>query len=230
MTWMILNIIRFVFMTTREKVITIPTSVRDIDECNDYFLMIKGEIYQNFVSFWTQHQRFSRTCSSQTCSRVFIVDGHQKANRLVCQFKNVFDSTIPEMGSVQVGCLYSPLRKGPLVTMNSLQSHWFFLLIANGVDHRFCQHHQPSTTTSIQNRLPAPHEDTEENKEEVLDKLALVEYVDKQGHYDDALCNVFRSGLNSKSKISTYGFLATFLNCSVLVGFTEQPCSEGSTC
>ena len=110
-------------MTTREKVITIPTSVRDIDECNDYFLMIKGEIYQNFVSFWTQHQRFSRTCSSHTCSRVFIVDGHQKANRLVSQFKNVFDSTIPEMGSVQVGCLYSPLRKGPLVTMNSLQSN-----------------------------------------------------------------------------------------------------------
>lgn len=67
------------------------------------------------------------------------------------------------------------------------------------------------------------------NKEELLDKLALVEYVDKQGHYDDALCNVYRSGINSKSKISTYGFLATFLNCSVIVGFTEQPCSEGSS-
>lgn len=27
---------------------------------------------------------------------------------------------------------------------------------------------------------------------------------------------------------SAYGFLATFLNCSVIVGFTKQACSEGS--
>ena len=50
----------------------------------------------------------------------------------------------------------------------------------------------------------------------------------KDGHYDDTLCNVFRAGISNKSKISSYGFLATFLNCSVIVGFTEQPCSEGS--
>ena len=66
------------------------------------------------------------------------------------------------------------------------------------------------------------------NKEISLDKEALVDYVDKDGRYNDALCNVFRSGTNNKSKISSYGFLATFLNCSVIVGFTEQPCSEGS--
>ena len=68
------------------------------------------------------------------------------------------------------------------------------------------------------------------NKEAALDKLALAEYVKEDGRYDDALCNVFRSGINNKSKISTYGFLATFLNCSVIVGFTEQPCSEVSKC
>lgn len=67
-----------------------------------------------------------------------------------------------------------------------------------------------------------------ENKEEALDKLALAEYINKEGQYDENLCNVFRSGANNKSKISTYGFLATFLNCSVIVGFTEQPCAEGS--
>jgi hypothetical protein len=82
---------------------------------------------------------------------------------------------------------------------------------------------------TIHNRATALQQKAEENKEATLDKLALVEYIDKQGHYDDNLCNVFRSGINSKSKVSTYGFLATFLNCSVLVGFTEQPCSEGSS-
>ncbi len=66
------------------------------------------------------------------------------------------------------------------------------------------------------------------NGEENLDKLALSEYISKDGQYDDKLCNVFRSGINKNSKISSYGFLATFLNCSVIVGFTEQPCSEGS--
>ncbi len=68
----------------------------------------------------------------------------------------------------------------------------------------------------------------QDHKEINLDKQALIEYIDKDGRYDDALCNVFRSGINNKTKISSYGFLATFLNCSVIVGFTEQPCSEGS--
>ena len=98
---------------------------------------------------------------------MFIVDGHQKARRLICQYKGVFDSIINRQA-------------------------------------------------------------VQENKETKLDKLALIQYVDKDGRYDDALCNVFRSGVNNKLKISSYGFLATFLNCSVIVGFTEQPCSEGS--
>lgn len=61
----------------------------------------------------------------------------------------------------------------------------------------------------------------QDHKEIALDKQALIEYICKDGRYDDALCNVFRSGINNKSKISSYGFLATFLNYSVIVGFTE---------
>lgn len=99
------------------------------------------------------------------------------------------------------------------------------LLVAHNIDERFCQHHQPLATTAI-----AMHQTIPDNKETNLDKLALSEYIDKDGRYDDVLCNVFRSGVNSQAKISSYGFLATFLNCSVIVGFTEQPCSEGSEC
>ena len=98
-----------------------------------------------------------------------------------------------------------------------------FIFIAPNVDHRFCQHHQPSTVPST-----TAHLIEQDNKEISLDKQALIEYIDKDGRYDDTLCNVFRSGINSKLKISSYGFLATFFNCSVIVGFTEQPCSEGS--
>ncbi|CAF4049255.1 unnamed protein product [Rotaria magnacalcarata] len=175
MTWLLINIVKFIFMTTKEKIITIPMSVRDVNECTEFFLEIKDELYKKFVDFWTHHQRFTKKCDLATCSKVFIVDGHQKANRLI-----------------------SP-----------------------NIDHKYCQHHQPFRVTST-----ATHK-IDENIETSLDKLALVEYVDKDGHYDDALCNVFRSGINNKCKISSYGFLATFLNCSVIVGFTEQPCSEG---
>ncbi len=107
-------------MTTNEKIISIPMSIRDVDECNNYFLTVKSELYKTFVRFWTQHQRFTRTCDPITCSKVFIVDGHQKANRLVCQYKNVFDNTIPELGPVQMGCSYSPLRKGKLFICSNM--------------------------------------------------------------------------------------------------------------
>jgi hypothetical protein len=118
MTWLLINIVKFLFMTTNEKIVTIPMAVRDADECNSYFLAIKLELYKHFVNFWSQHQRFTKRCDPATCSKVFIVDGHQKANRLVCQYKDVFDNTIPELGPIQMGCLYSPLRKGKLIGTN----------------------------------------------------------------------------------------------------------------
>ena len=38
---------------------------------------------------------------------------------------------------------------------------------------------------TVHNRATALQQEAEENKEATLDKLALVEYIDKQGHYDD---------------------------------------------
>ena len=111
MTWLFFNIVKFIFMTTHETCVIIPMSVRDVEEYNEYFLQVKDKLYEHFVKFWTEHERFTRKCNPDTCSKVFIVDGHQKANRSVCQYKNVFNCTIPEMGSVQTGCLFSPLRE-----------------------------------------------------------------------------------------------------------------------
>ncbi len=109
--------------------------------------------------------------------------------------------------------------------MKNISFRSYFIFIAPNVDHRFCQHHQPLKVTSIYDTSNTSYQTVQKNKETTLDKLALLQYVDKDGHYDDALCNVFRSGINNKLKISSYGFLATFLNCSVIVGFTEQPFS-----
>lgn len=65
-------------------------SVRDTDECNSYFLEIKNDFYKAFARFWTRHRRFIRKYNPDTSSKIFVVDGHQKANRLVCQYKNAF--------------------------------------------------------------------------------------------------------------------------------------------
>ncbi|CAF2033232.1 unnamed protein product [Rotaria magnacalcarata] len=100
MVWLLANITKFIFMTTKETCFTILMSVRDIDECTDYFLNIKDDLYKLFVGLWTQHQRFMTSCDQVTRSRVFVVNGHQKANRLVCQYKDVFDSTTSELGIV----------------------------------------------------------------------------------------------------------------------------------
>ncbi|CAF4533800.1 unnamed protein product [Rotaria sp. Silwood2] len=89
-------------MTTNEKIVTIPMSVRDVDEYNDYFLKIKDELYKHFVGFWMQHQRFTKRSDAAASSKVFIVDGHQKENRLVCQYKDVFDNSVSELGPVQM--------------------------------------------------------------------------------------------------------------------------------
>lgn len=98
----------------------------------------------------------------------------------------------------------------------------YFVVIAVNVDHRYYEHHQP-TRLGPKNKLSSVMSQiTEENKEETLDKVALTEYSGQDGQYDDSLCNVFRSGINNKCKISTYGFLATFLSCSIMVGFTGQ--------
>ena len=106
---------------------------------------------------------------------------------------------------------------------------WDHLVFAApGVDHKFCQHHQPPKSTTGGGDVATTHNGPSENKEQTLDRLALAEYVNENGSYDDKLCNVFRSGISKSSRNSTYGFLATFLNCSVIVGFAEQPCSEGS--
>ncbi|CAF4153705.1 unnamed protein product [Rotaria magnacalcarata] len=164
MVWLLANITKFIFMTTKETCFTILMSVRDIDECTDYFLNIKDDLYKLFVGFWTQHRRFMTSCDQVTRSRVFVVNGHQKANRLVCQYKDVFDSTTSELGLV------------------------------------YCQHHQPSKLISNLNTTTSAYKTDQENKETALDKLALIEYVGKGGHYSDKLCKIFRSGINNKQK------------------------------
>ncbi|UJR24362.1 hypothetical protein I4U23_005739 [Adineta vaga] len=184
-------------MTTNDKIVQIPMSVRDIDECNPYFLLIKNDLYKNFVVFGQIINGLRKNA---------ILKRAQKFLLLMVIKKPIDWFASP----IQMGCLYSPLRRAP------------------GIDHRYCQHHQPATLEENDRMTHMTPEIINEDKEQVLDKLALSDYINDDGQYDNKICNVFRSGVNVKCKISTYGFLATFLSCAVIVGFTELPCSEGS--
>ncbi|CAF1209471.1 unnamed protein product [Didymodactylos carnosus] len=78
-----------------------------------------------------------------------------------------------------------------------------------------------SATTGVRTRSKAKKE--EENKfEKDIDKRAF------EGIQPNDLCNVHRDGITSSGKISSFGFLATFLNCKVIVGFDELLMAEGS--
>ena len=105
------------------------------------------------------------------------------------------------------------------------------IVIAPNIDWRYCQHHQPvtATLTTVTGAEASATLDQSAERESHLDKMALAAYLDVKGNYDDALCNVYRPSVINKKKISSHGFLATFLSCSVIVGFTEQSSSEGST-
>ena len=93
--------------------------------------------------------------------------------------------------------------------------------VDGNIDNRFCQFHQSSVLSFSRNVVSIDCNSTQDSKEANLDKAALTAYLNEDGQYNDALCNVFRAGITSKQKTSSYGFLATFLSCSVIVGFTQ---------
>ncbi|CAF0811849.1 unnamed protein product [Didymodactylos carnosus] len=169
-----------------------------------YFKRYYEYLYSLFTSFWTRHQTISKACDPEKCSRVFITDGHRKANRFVCAQQDVFDFQIPEMGGVVTGCSETPRR--------------------NTGNKTFCDFHQPTNNTT-------PTQHTSDNllradtgKLKIAKDAVNQEY---EAAEDQDICNVFREDIIDEKKRSSYGFLATFLNCMVIVGFDECPRSEG---
>ncbi|CAF1490686.1 unnamed protein product, partial [Rotaria sordida] len=73
----------------------------------------------------------------------------------------------------------------------------------SAVNHRFCQRYQSSAFISAGDAsLITTHQNFQGNKEETLDKLALIGYINENDSYANSLYNIFRSGINTSSKIS----------------------------
>ena len=81
-------------------------------ELNNHFENYSNWWYHLFTTFWSRHKSIPNIkCNQSNCSRCVIADGHQKTRRIVCSFKDVVDTTIDEMTSVEIGCPYGPCRR-----------------------------------------------------------------------------------------------------------------------
>ena len=62
--------------------------------------------------FWSNHHMLNGIkCKEELCSCVMLIDGHQKCQRVICQFENLTNMNHPEMGPVVQGCPYAPNRR-----------------------------------------------------------------------------------------------------------------------
>ena len=109
--WIYYELSRFIFVTSRETYVIFPrffqpTTRSVFIEQNLRFLS------HLFSVFWSHHQMINRIkCKQASCSRVMLIDGHQKCRRIICKFLNVTNMNHPEMGPVLHGCPYAPKRR-----------------------------------------------------------------------------------------------------------------------
>ncbi|CAF1296500.1 unnamed protein product [Didymodactylos carnosus] len=197
-TWLMFELCRFQFMVTDECFCEIPSCYEG--QSRNVFLSVNNErLYSLFVSFWTHHETIPfKKCKSENCLKVFLTDGHQKPDRKVCSFDNVCDITIPELGPILIGCPHTPIRE-------------------NGSGDKFyCDQHQPELLQELQQQQYTI-------KKEALSKTQIDNEIIEKSYNP---CNVYRDEMQ-ETKRTSFGFLATFLSCGVIVGFDESYRAEG---
>ncbi|CAF1030466.1 unnamed protein product [Didymodactylos carnosus] len=167
-----------------------------------------------FVAFWTRHKFISFKQCDEHCSRVFVSDGHQKADRLVCSFNNVCEVSIDELGPILLGCPETPTRD-----KNNEQKRTKFYC----EKHRLLFNANEDTILSSSPLSGSALERPIYDNQTIQQKALILEEEDNQFIEKSDQCNVHRDGMEARSKLSSYEFVATFLNCGIIIGFDEQP-------
>ncbi|CAF5069319.1 unnamed protein product, partial [Rotaria magnacalcarata] len=189
-------------MLGKTQTVSLPVSLNRC-EINRYFENYSGWWYHLFTTFWSRHNSIANIkCDPLNCSRCIIVDGYQKSRRIVCGFKNVVDTTIEEMTSVEIGCPYGPCRKK--------QS-------SDTVNRTFCRYHQPSIHVLHSSHVTKACEVAAEFSKRDQEYL----------HDHKAECTNYRDNSEEIRKNRTYGILASYHPCGVAIGYTEAVKAEG---
>ena len=124
-TWMLWQLAHFELMLSDEPIFLVPASLNR-EALDEHFESLSGWWYHLFSVFWSRHECLPNiACDPSICSRVAITDGHQKTRRLVCQYTDLVDKSLIEMGPVQVGCPMAPLRKSATSSSGELVTVFF---------------------------------------------------------------------------------------------------------
>ncbi|CAF3817891.1 unnamed protein product [Rotaria sordida] len=190
------------FMLGKGEVVVMPNSLNR-SELEHHFEKSSIWWYHLFSVFWSRHKLLpNMKCNSTNCSKCIIFDGHQKSKRIVCEYKNVVDTTINEMTSVEVGCPYTPCRKTKA---------------NNSILTNFCRYHQPPNNLSLSSDMQKACQLAVEYAQ--LDQKSLEEHKTQ--------CSNYRDDSEQIRKSRTFGFLASYHPCGVSIGFTEAIKAEG---
>lgn len=107
--WIYYELCRLAFVASLETSFALPRSFRPQPRLT-YIERNLPFLYHVFTVFWSRHHRFENKKCKESCSRVMLIDGHQKSRRIVCSYENVTNTSHPEMGPILHGCPYPPRR------------------------------------------------------------------------------------------------------------------------
>ncbi|CAF1059852.1 unnamed protein product [Rotaria sp. Silwood1] len=222
--WIYFELFNFIFMTSSEKEIVAPRALfagRNIQAGG--IINVKAQfleerldwMYNLFSIFWSHHNLIPEcVCDKSICSRVLVLDGHQKPRRTVCRFDNVTSLVNQEeLGPCNRGCPYQPKRRTPDKKNKNKRSPLY------------CYFHQNlEETMSLSTKEHNQREQAWYNELKSIQKQNIL-----NNNTTHESCNVVRSEEVGKDeeKRRSMGFLASFLSCGIIIGFTESINHEG---
>jgi hypothetical protein len=83
----------------------------------------------------------------------------------------------------------------------------------------YCKHHMKYMNASVNQQQYTRSNEYEQAM--LIDKEIMLSMDNND------MCNVYRNELENDKKSRSFGYLVTFLSCSVVIGFTESIRSEG---
>ena len=164
-------------------------------------------------------------CKQASCSRVMLIDGHQKCRRIICKFPNVTNTSHPEMDSVLHGCPYAPKRRKKGQSETGKELHTIAVILITM--HTFVLEDESVFYCSHHGKYMKSVDDLEQLHIHEYDEAFQIDQQIIADLNNEDMCNVYRNELEKDQKNRSFGVLVTFLSCNVVIGFSESIKSEG---
>ena len=149
-----------------------------------------------FIYLWINHRTLIGSCGEH-CSKCLIVDGHQKARRRICAYKDVKVET-EEIKDLLIGCYRTPIR-------------W----------SRFCSlHHKERVITA--NKQPKSYVDKKKFIRNTNHRFSK-KLQEKKNSLNVTSCHTIkeRSDQYVKKCTRSFGIVVLVSNCRIITSFTE---------